>query len=102
MNRAAQQLGRLAKGVPKTLSPAFLAANREKLDKINAALERTMGAQDVAGAVGFAAAAASSRTRRASTFTTRSSDSGEPIDRAEQYVFEHLSGYGLEIGRAHV
>jgi hypothetical protein len=40
MNRAAQQLGRLAKGMPKTLSPAFLAANREKLGKINAVRKR--------------------------------------------------------------
>ncbi len=40
MNRQAQQLGRLARGVPKTLSPAFLAANREKLGKINAARKR--------------------------------------------------------------
>jgi hypothetical protein len=40
MNKAAQELGRMAKGVPKTLTPAFLAANREKLGKINAARKR--------------------------------------------------------------
>jgi hypothetical protein len=40
MNRAAQSLGRLAKGVPKMLSPAFLASNRRKLAKINAARKR--------------------------------------------------------------
>ncbi len=30
------------------------------------------------------------------TFTTRSSFSGESIDKAEQYVFEHLQSYGLD------
>jgi hypothetical protein len=30
------------------------------------------------------------------TFTTRRSNSGEPIDKAEQYVYEKLSGYGLD------
>jgi hypothetical protein len=35
--RAAQQLGRRAKGVPKTLSPAALAQRRENCAAINAA-----------------------------------------------------------------
>lgn len=30
------------------------------------------------------------------TFTTRSSSSGESIDRVEQYVYEHLESYGLD------
>ena len=30
------------------------------------------------------------------TFTTRASSSGTPIDRAEQYVYEHLRTYGLD------
>ena len=49
MNKAAQQLGRLAKGVPKTLSPAFLAANREKLGKINAARKQKRRKPNAAG-----------------------------------------------------
>ncbi len=30
------------------------------------------------------------------TFRTRSSDSGRPIDLAEQYIYEHLLAYGLD------
>ena len=30
------------------------------------------------------------------TFKTRSSDSGKPIDMAEQYIYEHLLAYGLD------
>ena len=37
MNRAAQQLGRLANGVPKTLSPAALEQRRKNFAEINAA-----------------------------------------------------------------
>jgi hypothetical protein len=40
MNKAAQQLGRLAKGVPKTLSPSALAQRRKNLAAINAARKK--------------------------------------------------------------
>jgi len=40
VNKAAQQLGRLAKGVPKTLSPAALEQRRKNFAALNAARKK--------------------------------------------------------------
>jgi hypothetical protein len=46
MNKAAQQLGRLAAGKPKVFSPAEIAKRTERIQKFNAERKKKKGGAD--------------------------------------------------------